>query len=317
MNPTGGLARRKTKLKDLEGTKPLLVDAGNALFAFAGPADEAQKKRALLVLSSMAQLGTKVMAVGHRDLNAGSAFLKETVKTSGLTLLSANLVEGKVKPFAGSVVLKHQGLKVAFVGVSPEGPLPATQFSGTAASKAVLDEVSKLGPRDLTILLAALPYPEALTLAETLGGKVDLVIQSHEARGNSPPQKLNSKVLLVPGGSRGRTLGQLDFVLKGPGTLVDAGETARNVDQAQRLDTQIGSMKARLNVTEDAAGRKQVEQVIAELNARKVELQKSAGPVNAPRTVNAIYITLDSSVADDPELKAKVLEIEPTYAGGH
>ena len=92
-------------LEGLQKAGPTLVfDSGNALFAFEGPQDESTKPRAKFILETMGKLGTKVMAAGAKDLNFGATWLKQTAAKTGVTILSANLLENGNRAFDGSMV---------------------------------------------------------------------------------------------------------------------------------------------------------------------------------------------------------------------
>ena len=83
----------------------LVVDSGNALFPFEGPQADETKPRARFILETMGKLGTKVMAAGAKDVNFGATWLKDAAAKTGITVLSANLLENGKKVFEGSTVI--------------------------------------------------------------------------------------------------------------------------------------------------------------------------------------------------------------------
>jgi len=97
-------------LDKLAPANVLVLDSGNALFANAGVATEAEKARATFILGVMEQLGTKAMAVGQRDLSAGLPFLQGLAKTSKVKLLSANLLRAGKRVFDAGVVIDAGGV---------------------------------------------------------------------------------------------------------------------------------------------------------------------------------------------------------------
>src|SRR6187549_975073 len=171
MNPLGGLPRRKKLLEKQEG-HPLVLDAGNALFRATGLDDPDSKKRAKFILETMGVLGTQVMAVGDRDLGAGLPFLLDAAKGSKVKLLSANLRDQGKAVFEPSAVLPYGKLKVGVIGVSPAS-------RGIPPLVAVTEEMKKLKRKvDVIVVLAAVPYADALQLTTELKGQLDIVLQS-------------------------------------------------------------------------------------------------------------------------------------------
>lgn len=318
MNPTGGLAKRKTVLQSWAGQPLLVVDAGNALFRAPGGADAKAQTRAQFIAQTMAELGTVAMAVGHRDLAAGLAFLKESGQKAKLKLLSANLRDGEKKPFAGSTVWHGAGLKVGLIGLSPSGPvLGWPQLNGSAVVEAAKTELQALkGKVDLVVLLAAVPYAEALSLANALHGQADFIIQSGDSRGQVAQEVAGG--YLIGAGDRGRALGRLDVNLgtsKGP--WVDLAAQARDTRAATMLEQQLITLKERLKVTTDAEAKRSLEETLAQMQKRHSEQIRKAQGAVAPgaRTLTLEWKALDSTVGDDESLKKEVLVHEPTYAG--
>ncbi len=318
MNPTGGLAKRKTMLQSWAGQPLLVVDAGNALFRAQGGADAKAQARAQFIVQTMANLGTVAMAVGPRDLSAGVAFLKTSAEKAKLKLLSANLREGEKKPFAGSMVWQGAGLKVGLVGLSPSGPvLGWPQLSGSAVVEAAKGELQALkGKVDLVVVLAAVPYAEALTLANALHGQADFIVQSSDSRGQVAQEVAGG--YLIGAGDRGRALGRLDLnVGSGKGAWVDLAAKERDAQSATLLEQQLITLKERLKMTTDADAKRSLQATLAQMQKRHSEQIRKAQGALAPgaRTLKLEWKALDSAVGDDESLKKEVLVHEPTYAG--
>lgn len=296
----------------------LVLDSGNALFRTSGPASEADKARASLILSTMGQLGTKVMAVGFRDLMAGPGFLAETAKKAGVTLVSTNL-EWEGKPlFQPSVVLEQGGVKVAIVASSGFGAVPEQPaVKGGAVLPALKAELARLPPRDLTVLLAAAGYEEAMALADALSGSVDVVIQSGEFRGTIPPQPVKNTFLLASG-QRGQAIGVLRLELgKGGRTFFDSNEAERDKDLLTNLDRQITSLDERIKLAGAGEPRTGLERLRNEMKQRRTEQAKKVKKVAGSRTLKLEWVLLGQLVADDEAIKAEVLKVEPSYSGLH
>lgn len=297
----------------------LLVDAGNALFMNVGGPGKKEKDRAAFILGTMGKLGTKVMAVGQRDLPAGLGFLQETAKKAGVTLLSANLRLNDKPVFPGSTVIEVGGVKVGLVGLSMPGPVAGLQGVFVAPTlPAVREELKKL-PADvqLKVVLTAAPYGDAMTMAGELKGAVDLILQS----GSVHPAALQpmNKNYLATGGERGKQLVQLVLKVDGAGDFENLDEAGRAQELLARSEANLAQLTARRQAADSEWARSQLDGTIAELTARRDELKKTVSRASGKnaRTIRSTVINLDAAVGDDPELLKQVQAIEPQGAKAH
>jgi len=319
MNPLGGLPRRKKALEAAakeaaakNAGKPLVIDAGNALFRGPGMDDDASKKRAKFILSTMAMLGTQVMAVGERDLGAGLPYLLEIAKGSPMKLLSANLRDDKGKaPFEASAVLTSGKWKVGVIGASPAA-------RGIPPLVAVTEEVKKLkGKADVLVVLAAVPYPDALQLSTELKGQVDFILQSGDSRQSQA--QLSEGNVVIPAGERGRALGRLELTLGGKGAWVNLEQAAVDKQLLDGLEQRIAELKERKKGITDRKALADFDATLKDFDARRAELAGKAKAGTAPgaRAFKLQWVPLDAAVGDDEALKAQVLVHEPGYAAPH
>ncbi len=242
--PQGGLARRKTALEAerARGLPLVLMDAGNALFREPTRQEEPLvQQRAELVLEQMEAQGTVAMAVGERDLSQGLSWLQKATRARGkkMKLLSANLVDKAGKaPFAASLVVEAGGLKVGVVGVSPEGtPAGEPGLKGRPPKEAALAEARKLRQSrkvDVVVVLAAVPYQEAVKLALLAEDAVDFVVQSNDTKGIGIGELVGSHAAVFPAGELGKQVTRLELSVDGPGPSVDLGSGSRARKQLQR-----------------------------------------------------------------------------------
>ncbi|MCP3136731.1 bifunctional UDP-sugar hydrolase/5'-nucleotidase [Pyxidicoccus xibeiensis] len=321
--PQGGLARRKTAVEAerARGVPVVLLDAGNALFRKPLRQDDAVvQQRADLVLEQMEALGTAAMAVGARDLSHGLAYLQKATRgpKKQLKLLSANLVDKAGKaPFAASTVVEAGGLKVGVVGVSPEGAVAGEPaLTGRAPLDAALAEARKLRQArkvDVVVVLAAVPYQEAMKLALLANDAVDFVVQSSENKGLGIGKRVGTHAAVFPAGELGRQLTRLELSVDGPGPSVDLGMGSRTRQQLQVVEGNLLKAHERLNATQDAQARADLSRTIVELEGRLRQLESEAEvkPAAGGRSHQLSYITLGEAVADDPALKQRVEKLEP------
>lgn len=310
----------------------LVVDAGNALWKQPGLLGEADAKRAEFILSTMGKLGTQVMAVGQRDLVQGPVWLKTQAAKAMLPLVSANLVGKDGRPFfAPSHVVemdvpgaRGEKTRVAFIGASPVGPVPKDAgVKAIPAAPAVLAEAKRLRALkgkdavSLVVVLAAVPYADSQQLSRELGGTVDLILQSHEARGPGMAQKGEGN-FVVPAGERGRMVGLLTVPV-GEGPLLDGAEAARDEQTLTMLKQQTETVKARLAAAKDADTKAALARTLTQFEQRTKEVQQrlSAARKAGGRRLGLEWWTLLPDVGEDAALAAEVRRIEPPGSAGH
>lgn len=309
-------------LDKLAPANVLVLDSGNALFANAGVATEPEKARAKFILGVMEQLGTRVMAVGQRDLSAGLPFLLELSRTSKVKMLSANLQRDGKPVFEAGVVITAGGVKVGLIGLTAVGPVaPDKNVTSVATLEAARAALKSLGPRDVTIVLAATTYADGMQLSTELKNEVDFVIQSGEFRGTQPAQRMDeTSALLFASAQKGQALAKVQLVLGSPkGPFLDLSVSERDQQQLEFLGSQVKTLEERLAAVKDRSAMGDLKKTLAELKKRQKDVSASiaqkAGP-NA-RTVKLDWVLLGQQVADDPSIKAEVLKFEPTYSGSH
>lgn len=309
-------------LDKLGTTKVLVLDSGNALFANAGVASDPEKERAKFIFGVMEQLGTKVMAVGQRDLSAGLPFLLELSKKSKIKLLSANLQRSGKRVFDSGLVIDVGGVKVGIVGLTAVGPVaPDKDVLSQPTIESARAAIKELGPRDLTIVLAATSYADGMQLSTELKNEVDFVIQSGEFRGVQPAQRLEDQsAYLFASAQKGQALAKVEVNLgNGKGSFFDLGVNDRDREQLDFLNSQVKTIEERLAQAKDKSATGDLKKTLGELKKRQKELgeavAKKAGP--GARTMKLEWVLLDSKIADDPKLKAEVLKIDPSYSGSH
>ncbi|RKH48820.1 5'-nucleotidase [Corallococcus sp. AB049A] len=304
----------------------LALDAGNALFkTLADGQDSSAKPRAELVLEQLEAQGYTAMAVGQRDLVLGVDFLKKKTKGAKLKLLSANLVDAKGQPlFPASVVTMVGGLKVGIMGVSPasgDGAAVLPQgIRGLPVGPAVSAEVKRLRQKEqvsLVVLLAAVPYVEAVKLAQGAEG-VDFVVQSHDGRGVGMAQRQGVSTL-VPPGERGRQVAKLELSVEGTGPFADLSEANRARDSQRMVEANITRVQERLKTEKNEDTRRSLQETLTSFEARRDALARTAeaqGPATG-RTYLLTYLQLGADVASDAAVQKQVERVEPPGSAGH
>lgn len=292
----------------------LVLDAGNALFKGTQRGFEpTERARAELLLTQMDAMGTVAMAVGARDLTLGVDFLKARTKKAKMKLLSANLVDANgARLFPASTVVTVGGVKFGIIGLSPPDEVPGVRVQ--PALPAAAAEAKHLRTKekvDVVVVLAAIPYTEALRLAEQTEG-VDFVAQTGDNRGVGMAQR-HAFATLIPTGTRGRQLARLELTVNGAGPFKDLSEVSRAEQSLKVLDANIARTKERLAATQDAAMKQALQTSLDNFQARRAALLKTKGEgaTGFARAHLLSYIHLVSEVGSDEALQKLVERIEP------
>ncbi len=301
-NPSGGLARRKTALTQWQHENVLLLDAGNTLYSYEGSTDGA---RAKVIFEVTAQLGTKAMAVGVNELAQGVDALQALAKGSSMKLLSANLRREGKPVFESGAVFEQGGVKVGVVGLTgPVSFLPGVEAADTLV--AAKEALQRLGPRDVTVVLAAIPYSDAARVAREL--PVDIVIQSGDARGLIAPQReTESAALVLSAGQRGQAVGRAVVTLNGKRTpLADLTVVERERSQLAYLDSQLASLDERAKKAKEPDAARDFQALLKQLRERRRATADGIAkkvPAGAS-TFEFAWHSLGSHFVEDAEVKA-------------
>lgn len=286
-----------------EGKPLLALDAGNSLFVDFLNQGPPERAKAEVIVKTLGKLGVKAMGVGMRDLSMGPEVVSALGRKYGVAPLSANLVKGGKLLFAPSAVFTAGPIRVGVIGLSPANPFG--RFPGVEGKPlvgAASAEAKKLkGKVDLIVVLAAVPYPDALEVANALGSQVDLVLQTHDLRGTGLPAAAKGSWVLNTG-ERGRQVARVDLDLSGKGPLIDAGELKRLEQTQKRVEMQVAETRRRLEAAKgDPANQKALTSTLAELEARRAEVaaQLKAGAPQGARKLTLTYVTLGTEVPSD------------------
>lgn len=177
--PKGGLARRATFVDSMKTSfgQVLLVDNGGFF-----PEDDAHREAAPFLMDEMKQLGTDAVNVGERDLRFGLGYLEQNVRRSGLSLVSANLLDKQThKPVFPPSLIKQVGtVKVGIFGlISDKGELGPSKDAllvddPQAAAKRTVAELKEAGAQ-VIVLLSQLGKLEGEDLVSAVDG-IDAIV---------------------------------------------------------------------------------------------------------------------------------------------
>lgn len=218
----GGLARRATIIKQIEGANKcaVTVDAGDfaqgSLFfnTFKGVPDA----------ELMSEAGYDVVTLGNHEFDRGLTDLKNMIKGFSIPVVSSNIefienpeIQSLIKPYT---ITNCHGLKIGFMGLVPKdlksltAPKNYKLYDPVETTRQV---VKKLDPHvDLMVVISHMGIKEDLMLAKSVE-EVDVIVGGHSHTLINQPKlfhKNGDKTLVVQGGELGVYLGRLDLRFK-------------------------------------------------------------------------------------------------------
>src|SRR5262249_47923912 len=157
VHPMGGLARRATQIDRAraEADAVLVVDAGDLFWPSRvdpgkPPAAGELERRARLVATAYARMGTAAYAPGPRDLQLGVPTIRKVAREARLPVIAANLrgPDGALL-FEADHLVNAGGFKVGLFGVTAAKGIAGVEARDPAA--AARDEVTSLRARGASI----------------------------------------------------------------------------------------------------------------------------------------------------------------------
>ncbi len=251
---SGGLLRRGTYVNSLHsGADVVVLDAGGA----PGGASVYQRVKFEAILRGEKLMGIAAHNIGGPELALGIDYLREAARSTGVTLLSANLKDAGGQPaFEASTLAQAAGLGLIIVGVlSPRYAAGNMRIDEPKAS--ILAALrSGQGGYDRAIVLAYMPEDELVRLAAELP-EVDAVIGG--PTGQAVPPRAAGPVTVAAATNKGKFLVQLDFARDSKGAapagrIVEVtGDYADDPAQSANLERYLDQLE-REDFTPDETG---------------------------------------------------------------
>jgi len=255
----GGLSRKAFQIKALrKKNRPVLaVDAGALFFPLRpnGP-PEPLRATAQGIARAMALMKMDAIGIAPSDLWAGAAFLSELARRHHLPLVSMNLLDadGRAGLFPAYVLVRAGDLRVAILGITGRGDLPAEKRSDFRITPwqdhlpGVMDEVR--AKSDLIILLSSAGQEENQDMARRFRD-LHVIIQAGQGPGNLVPVNIDN-TLLCRTASRGKYIGLLEIDWNISGTWGENRSERLRSEQSRldRVDWRIGRLKKRYSPKE-------------------------------------------------------------------
>lgn len=240
----GGLGRMAERLLQLKQKGPVVfVDAGNAFFSVPKLSEGRkvfERSRAELIAEAYRQLGLKAYSPGERDFSAGADFFWRTLKKTGASVVSANLVgSGSGRKFEPFLVVEEPGLRIVVTGLTSfhNTSVPAGiqwQEPGEAFRR-TWKTIQAQSPNRV-VVLSHLGAQEDMNLAKEFPGI--WIVGSHSMDFFTEPKKLGESFLFEVG-IGGQRLGEVEVTSSGTGwsqaKLTELGEAYDKPNSVKKL----------------------------------------------------------------------------------
>lgn len=186
---------------------------------FGDTKGKSQTLKVEYLLKGMSLLKYDAINLAERDLQYGAQFLEKMQATYHLPFVSANVYHyGSDKLFAKPYIIKTvNGVKFGIFGVTlfqgyESSITPETGFTvkdPVAAARSVAAELRN--QCEVVIALAHLGLTGANELAKSAEG-IDFIIGGHNGSQTHSPQQIGT-TYIMQGGSQGKYLGQMEFIV--------------------------------------------------------------------------------------------------------
>ena len=214
----GGLSRKFVKIQEIRdnGVEPLIVDAGDLFFSTKN-IDTKNKKselfRARSIMNGFSKIGYDVINIGHYEVLNGLPFLKEIVKNSDISFVSANLKDPSADTliFNPYQIVTRGNLDIGVLGVTNLLPDTTKSMSADDYIQSCIKYSKELSEKvDIVVALVNATRSDQSKLAEQLPD-VDFIVTSGSTNMSRPnSSQKEGGPFLYSCGKQGKYLLSLD-----------------------------------------------------------------------------------------------------------
>ncbi len=314
-DPLGDVARYAALVRTAESAGPtLLVDGGGLSFPESASAKEkaANDLRAKFLGKTLQALGPFAAGLAENDIGAGHGEVSPRRLAVNFSRSPA-IVPSELKTI-GDVRVGIFGVAdpalAARIGGQGEDPVPAAKR-----------EVARLrgAGAELVIALVPLDRPTARRLARAAAP--DLIVLGRQVGSGQARAEQVGSTFLVAGAEELARVGRIDFVLRGPGALTDAGgpDAAAlrrvEIDAAMaRLDEELKRWSSSSSATADPAFIAAKQRERAELDDEKKSLERPWTPPATGSYFTNRLIPLRRSLPRDEKTAAEMRRLDGQIA---
>ncbi len=313
----GGVARRAHVIKTQAEGVAVVVDAGDLFFRnwTVAPRYEAQARAtAQLHADLLKHFDAPAMAVGERDLALGLGTLRGLGERAGVKLLSANLrhTESGTAAFDAFTIAERGGVKIGFVGASPELPPKAQahlvyQRAGLRAEPALahVEAAARQAKKDgaqIVVALLHLTFANAQQILDTLEpGVIDLAVIAHDRTSRRLQLAREGRSAFLMPGDRGKWVAKVEIeVVPGATRVADMGAVQMQAEQIDKIAERIAAY-AKDEAPKDPKAAADRAATVKRLEARKTALEKDLATVKTAKRhrLSGELVPLDRDLPED------------------
>ena len=197
----GGIARRAHVIKTLRNSfhNLLVLDAGN--FTAGGLLDtesinaSIDKKRTLYYIDAISAIGYDAMGIGEAEFNFGVDFLKNIIRSKGLSLISCNVSLEGVSPY---IIKEFPGFNVGIVGITSISVLQKNNLFSKNYKETLKEVLNNIRNKaDFVILLSSMPDNINEEIAKNFNS-ISFIISCGASLSTYQKKEVNGVVILKP-----------------------------------------------------------------------------------------------------------------------
>jgi 2',3'-cyclic-nucleotide 2'-phosphodiesterase (5'-nucleotidase family) len=267
-------------IKNYRATHANVLPVNGGGWAMPGVA-ESQKVQSYFLMDAMGAMQYTAVNVTPSELQFGVEALRQKAVETKLDLVSSNLKRKSDDKFVFNpyVVRDVKGIRVAFMGVMPEGePIAPTTNEAEnltvlephAAVQALLPEVR--AKADVVVVFSHLAQRRTQQLVDEVKG-IDIAVSGGDGFVNQTVTEVGAdsagtKSLVLEAGERGKYLGALVLVVSEHGKILRYTHQAHQVDKNTQDDSTLAHMVTGLKQhLKDVRKREAVESVVGQSTA--------------------------------------------------
>ncbi len=279
-----------------------------------------EKAAAEGIAAAISKMNYSAAGIAPRDLAAGIDFLLELQKKSSFSWLSTNItsVETGKNLFLPYILHQIGDTTIGIIGVTgPPKNLQLPKIKILPWQDVLPKIVSGVEKQaDMVILLSSYPQSVNKKIAEQIDN-IHLILQSGTGGSNKAPQLIKN-TLLCRTGDRGKYLGWLRIDWKKSHKWGDnpAKQIKKQQNKLDRVLWQIGKLEKKVEADKLAENdryqglQREKEELTADIDRLKKLAAKNSPDL--PGSYSNNFIGLETSMPDDPEINAIVLNTRRT-----
>ncbi len=309
----GGLSRKSVFVNNYrteKGIDPIIIDAGDALFAssvLAARNVEADKLQAKALMYGYEKIGCDALNVGGFDLATGSDFIYSLQEEFNIPFISANLTDiNDQLLFEPYTIVERSGFKIGITGVTNHVPTHIVDVKKRPykeTGNAIIQELKQ--KVDYIVLLANVQNKQTKTLATDFPDANYIFFSRNTQKTRPSSKQVENGPYIYGNGIQGKYLSVVEMNINNVNDpLIDISTAKEKLSSINKRLKSLQAKDPNRSLEEIYADNPSIIKLITDYRQQTTKYETiMANTVNTTKYEN---ISLSKSVGEDPELLAFV-----------